>query len=251
MRIAANVTFLFQEYPFLERIQAAADAGFDGIEILFPYDDPAPEILRRLQIAGLPLVLINAPPPNYTGGARGFAAVPGMEERFRRDFRRVMRYANRLRPGHVHLMAGVAEGAEAHATFVENLKWATAEAPQQSLTIEPLNAADMPGYFLNSYDLAAEIVADVGAPNLGLQYDSYHAQTITGDALATWRDFGHLARHVQIGDAPGRCEPGAGDIDFDALFSAIEGMGYSGWVSAEYNPTKRTEECLGWMPKRT
>ncbi|MDF0603397.1 TIM barrel protein [Psychromarinibacter sp. C21-152] len=247
MKLAANVTFLFKEYPFLERIQAAADAGFDGVEILFPYDDPAPDILRRLQIAGLPLVLINAPPPNYTGGQRGFAAVPGLEERFRRDFARVLRYAERLTPQHIHLMAGTAEGPEARATFIDNLKWAAAQAPGQSLTIEPLNPGDMPGYFLNDYDLAAEIIDAVGAPNLGLQYDTYHAQTIAGDALAVWRRHAPRVRHVQVGDAPGRCEPGAGGIDFAAFFAAVAASGYDGWISAEYNPTAETEACLGWM----
>ncbi len=247
MKFAANLTFLFKELPFLDRMQAAADAGFQGVEILFPYDDPATDIVQRLIQADLPLALINAPPPNYAGGPRGFAAVPGLEERFRSDFRRVLRYAERLKPQYIHIMAGTAEGAEARETFVKNLRWAAAESGEQSLTIEPLNPQDMAGYFLNDYRLASEILREVDAPNVGLQYDSYHAAMITGDPLAVWQEYGALARHVQVGDAPGRCEPGAGRIDFAALFDALRASGYDGWVSAEYNPSGQTEDCLEWL----
>lgn len=247
LKFAANLTFLFKELPFLERIDAAAEAGFQGVEILFPYDDPVRDIRRGLTRADLPLVLINAPPPNYSGGQRGFAAMPEAEDRFRRDFTRVLRYADQLRPAHLHLMAGTAEGPEAEATFLRNLEWAAAQAPEQSLTIEPLNPQDMPGYFLNDFAQAARIIAEVGAPNLGLQYDTYHAAVIAGDPLEIWREHGHLVRHVQIGDAPGRGEPGSGRIDFDAVFAALRASAYDGWISAEFNPSGRTADCLGWL----
>ncbi|WP_172299438.1 hydroxypyruvate isomerase family protein [Pseudoruegeria sp. HB172150] len=246
-RLCANITFLFKELPFLERIQAAADAGFDGVEILFPYDDPATEILDRLQSAGLPLALINVPPPNYTGGDRGYAAIPGGEERFRRDFPRALRYAQRLKPQHLHVMAGRAEGAAARDSFISNLRWAAVQAPEQSLTIEPLNPRDMPGYFLNDYNLAAEVIAEVGAQNLGLQFDTYHAQVITGDALAAWQQYAPLTRHVQVGNIPDRREPSSEGIDFSAFFAAVKGAGYEGWISGEYNPSRPTEDTLGWM----
>lgn len=246
-RFCANLTYLFTEYPFLERFQAAAEAGFEAVEVLFPYDDPAPDIVRRLHGCGLPLALINTPPPNYTGGARGFAALPGGTDRFQRDFRRVLRYADRLRPQHIHILSGTAEGPEASATYVANLAWAAEQAPDQSLTIEPVNQADVPGYFLSSYDQAVEILAEISAPNLSLQFDAYHAQIITGDALAAWDRFGGQVRHVQVGGVPGRHEPVAGDIDYPAFFAALDAGGYDGWVSGEYNPAKRTEDGLGWM----
>ncbi len=246
-RFAANLSMLFKEYPFLERFEAAADAGFEGVEVLFPYDDAATEIVRRLGRAGLPLVLINTPPPNWTGGERGFAAVPGGEDRFRRDFRRTLRYAERLKPEHIHIMAGKAEGLVARDTFIRNLAWAAAEAPGQSLTIEPINPHDMPGYYLADFDLAAAILAEVNAPNLGLQFDAYHAQRITGDAAAAWAACRHLVRHVQVGGVPGRHEPVADDIDYPAFFAALDADGYEGWVSGEYNPRGRTDAGLGWM----
>lgn len=246
-RFAANLTYLFKELPFLDRFEAAAEAGFQGVEVLFPYDDAATEIVRRLKRADLPMVLMNTPPPNWTGGPRGFAAVPDSQGRFRLDFRRTLRYAERLRPHHIHIMAGVAEGPEAFEVFVDNLRWACAEAPKQSLTIEPLNTEDMPGYFLNSFDLAATVIDQVGAPNLGLQFDVYHASKLAEDPLSEWHAHAARIRHVQIGGLPDRGEPDAAQYDFAGFFAAVDAAGYEGFVSAEYIPNGPTEDGLGWM----
>ncbi|MBJ6372033.1 hydroxypyruvate isomerase family protein [Sedimentitalea arenosa] len=247
-RFAANLTLLFAELPYLDRFDAAAEAGFAAVEILFPYDLPAKETRRALLRNGLDLVLMNAPPPNYTGGSPGYGAVPGGEGRFQHDIRRVMRYAEILKPRFIHVMSGYTKDAAARDTFIANLQWAADEAPQQLFTIEPLNPSDQPGYFLDDFDLAADILDVVDRPNVGLQYDSYHAQVIHGDAQAVWDRLGHRAMHVQIGAAPDRSEPGRGPTDFPALFSAIDASGYDGWVSAEYHPsTPRTEDSLDWM----
>lgn len=246
-KFAANLTFLFRELPFLDRFEAAAEAGFSGVEVLFPYDDAAGEITRRLRANGLSMVLINAPPPNWAGGERGFAAVPGGSERFRHDFKRAMRFAEALGAEHLHLMAGKAQGLVARRTFVDNLAWAAAEAPKMSLTIEPINPIDMPGYFLDNFDMAAEILDEIGAPNLGLQFDMYHAQMITGDGMAVWEAHGQRTRHIQVGGVPGRHEPAAGEVDYPAFFARIDAEGYTGWVSGEYNPGGRTEDGLGWI----
>ena len=248
-KFAANISLLFAELPYLDRFQAAAAAGFEAVEILFPYEIAARDTRRALVANGLDLVLMNAPPPNYTGGQPGFAAISGGEARFQRDISRVMRYVEQLRPGIVHIMAGYEKGAQAHETFVRNLQWAADHAPNQQFTIEPLNPGDQPGYFLDNYDLADEVLDQVDRPNVGLQYDTYHAEAIHGDALRIWQRFHDRAVHVQIGAAPDRSEPGRGDMDFTALFDAFDAAGYQGWVSAEYNPSKpRTEETLGWRP---
>ncbi len=247
-RFAANLSLLFTELPYLDRFDAAAQAGFAAVEILFPYDIPAKETQRALLRNGLDLVLINAPPPNYTGGTPGYGAVPGGEGRFQHDIRRVLRYAEQLKPMLIHVMAGYTKNAEAEETFVRNLKWAADLEPTQGFTIEPLNPGDQPGYFLDDYDLAAKILDAVDRPNVGLQYDSYHAHVIHGDAVEVWRAYGARSAHVQIGNPPSRSEPGAGPVDFAALFSAIDTSGYSGWVGAEYTPTtKRTQDSLHWM----
>ncbi|MBO9456822.1 TIM barrel protein [Paracoccus sp. R12_1] len=248
-RFAANLTMLFTELPMQDRFAAAADAGFQGAEILFPYDIPARDLSRAAISAGLEIVLINTPPPNWAGGPRGFAAEPGREDRFRHDFDRALRFAQALRARHIHVMAGVAEGQKAHATFLENLRWATKRAPHASLTIEPINRTDMPGYYLSDFDLASRIIAEVGAANLGLQFDAYHAQIITGDVIGTWQRVASHARHVQIAGYPGRHEPQDGQIDYPAFFAALDQSGYRGWVSAEYNPTRHTEHGLAWLPR--
>jgi len=230
-------------------VHAAAAAGFDSVEVLFPYDTPAPDLRRALELTGLPLALINCPPPNYTGGNRGFAAVPADRDRFRTDFRRALRYAQTLKAQHLHIMSGVSEGDAATACLIDNLTWACAEAPDQSLTIEPINPVDMPGYFLNDFDLAANIIRAVNAPNLGLQFDAYHAHLITGDVMGTWAKHRDLVRHVQFADHPGRNEPGSGEIDLTAFFAQLDTDGYDGWASAEYVPTGDPDDSLSWMLK--
>lgn len=246
-RFCANLTLLFVEFPFRERFARAKEAGFDGVEVLFPYDEPVPEIVDALSVNDLEMVLINSPPPNYTGGIQGFAAVPDAAARFRTDMRRVMRYAQALKVQHVHLMAGRAEGPEAQACFVDNLRWAAAENPRQQFTIEPLNSDDQPGYFLNDYHLASEILDAVGAPNLGFQFDTYHAAKIHADVTAMWDLVGDRVTHVQIGKAPDRSEPAG--AAFKAFFERLDADGYDGWVSAEYHPRSTTLAGLGWLPK--
>lgn len=247
-RFAANLSLLFTELPYLERFEAAAQAGFKAVEILFPYELAAKETRRALLANGLELVLINAPPPNYTGGQPGYAAVPEGEARFQSDIRRVLRYTELLRPQTIHIMSGYASGPEAMACFVRNLQCAADVAPNQQFTIEPLNPVSQRDYFLNDYALAAEVLDQVDRPNIGLQFDSFHAQMIHGDALAIWQKYQDRVTHAQIGAAPDRSEPGDGPIDFPTLFNAIDNSGYDGWVSAEYNPTTpRTVDSLGWM----
>jgi len=144
-------------------------------------------------------------------------------------------------------MAGGTDDADARATFVENLKWATARAPNRSLTIEPINRHDMPGYYIADFDLAAEILDEVAAPNLSLQSDAYHAHRITGDVMGTWAKHGQRATHVQIAGFPGRHEPEAGKIDYPAFFARLDQDGYKGWVSGEYRPAIGTAAGLGWL----
>ncbi|MCC7319526.1 MAG: TIM barrel protein [Rubellimicrobium sp.] len=246
-RFCANLTWLFTELPFLERFGAASAAGFEAVEVLFPYDVPATAIRRLLVQNGLTLALINAPPPNYAGGSPGFPAVPGAEERFRNDFRRALRHARALGAGIVHVMAGAAEGEAARRAYVANLRHAAGMAPDMILTIEPINRIDMPGYFLADFDLAVAVIKEVGAPNLRLQFDAYHAQVITGDAAGTFARVAPHVGHVQIAGHPGRGEPVGGDIDYPAFLARLDAAGYRGWVSGEYHPAGRTEAGLSWM----
>ncbi|MEJ6404496.1 hydroxypyruvate isomerase family protein [Yoonia sp. 2307UL14-13] len=246
-KFCANLTWLFTELPFLDRFAAAKEAGFDAVEVLFPYDVNAQDIVNELARHELKMALINCPPPNYTGGEKGWAAVPALQDRFRRDFRRAARYARTLGAQHVHIMAGRASGAEAKACFIENLRWAAKEAPKQSLTIEPISQGSMPGYFLNDFDLARDVINAVDAPNVQLQFDAFHAGQIGGDVMSTWNAMRDIVVHVQIAQIPDRTAPGPGMIDYPAFFARIDADGYSGWVSGEYDPKGKTEAGLGWM----
>ncbi|MEQ6249687.1 TIM barrel protein [Sulfitobacter sp. HNIBRBA3233] len=248
MKPAANLSHLWPELPFLDRFEAAADAGFAAVEVLFPYDVPAKDIQQALGRGGLEMILINAPPPNYTGGERGFAAVAGLEARFDHDMRRAFRYAQALGAGMIHVMSGPGTGAGARETMTENLRRAARAAPRGvTLTLEPLCPQAQPGYFMNDYALAAEIIAAVDAPNVALQYDTFHAQMIHGDAVAVLAEYRDIVAHVQIGDSPDRSAPGTGGVDFDAVFAALRDSGYDRWVSAEYTPGGPTDKTLGWL----
>ncbi len=248
MKPSANLSLLWLELPYLDRFDAAATAGFAAVEVLFPYDIAVKETRNACLANGLELILINAPPPNYTGGIRGVAADPGAAERFRYDMMRAFRYADALGTSFVHVMAGEASGDAAMATYIENLKWAAQVAPKGiTLTIEPLNPVAMPGYFLNDYALAEQVLRAVDMPNLGLQFDSYHAQMIHGDAVAVFDTYADRIVHVQVGDAPDRTAPGTGDVAFGALFDRIKAASYDGWISGEYHPGDVTEKSLDWL----
>ena len=187
-RFAANLSLLFTELPYLDRFQAAAKAGFTAVEILFPYDLAAKETRRALLANGLDLVLINAPPPNYTGGAPGYAAVPGGEVPGSNPTSAVFcAMPISCGPGLFTSWQDTAPARRPSPALSNNLQWAADTAPDQQFTIEPLNEVSQPGYFLNDYDLAAEVLDHVDRPNVGLQYDSFHA------ADDPWRRAGDLA----------------------------------------------------------
>lgn len=246
MRAAANLTLLFTEQPFEARFAAARVAGFAAVEMLFPYQMRPARMRELLDAAGLELLLFNTPAGNWAAGERGFAAVPGAEAKFRAGFERALRWAEVLKPRFIHVMAGLAHGVAARQTYLRNLRWACARAGGQRLTIEPINPVDMPGYFLSGFDQAADILDAVGAPNLALQFDAYHAHRITGDLMGCWRAHGPRAVHVQVAGMPGRHEPDGGDIDYLAFFAQLAADGYAGHVSGEYHPRGRTEDGLSW-----
>jgi hydroxypyruvate isomerase len=258
-RFAANLSLMYTEWAFPARFAAAAEDGFTGVECQFPYDWPAAELARCLRDAGLEQVLINAPPGS--GSERGLACLPGREAEFRRSLlEQALPYAAALRCPRVHVMAGLvpagAERAALQATFIDNLAWAAREAAGAGveLMIEPLNARDVPGYFLHRQDEAHAIVAAVGAPNLSVQMDLYHCQIVEGDLSTKLRrhlDPVHPTRvgHLQIASVPARHEPDEGELCFERLFELIDALGWAGWVGAEYRPRAATRDGLGWFQR--
>lgn len=244
-QFAANLTMLFTEVAALDRPGLAAQAGFDGAEILFPYDHPAKDWVAAL--GGLPLAMINTHPGDWAAGDRGFAAVPGQEQKFRESFLRAADLAGRLGAARLHVMAGVARGPIAEQTYVENLTWAVAQAPEQVLCIEPLNADDMPGYFLNDFDQAGRILDDLGLLNIGIQFDLWHAARIHGDPAAVWAQHKMNVNHIQIAGFPSRNEPGGGGFDLPGLCADLDQMNFAGWIAAEYRPARATVHGLSWL----
>ena len=248
MKACANLSTLFADIPFLERFGAARSAGFSGVEIPFPYDHAVPVMLDLLARNDLTPVMITCPPPNYTGADRGFAAVPGAQDRFRRDFRRTLRYAKALGVRHIHIMAGVVRGPEARETLIENLRWATAEAPDQSLTIEPKCHDDVPGYYLNNCFKAADIVKEIGSEKLGVQFDTHHIHQIHGDVEEVWDAVHPHVQHLQIAQSPFRVAPDqSGEIDIAGFLKSVKKSGYTGWTSGEYGAPFNAREHLFWI----
>jgi hydroxypyruvate isomerase len=251
-KFAANLSTLFNELSFLDRFAAARDAGFDAVEFLFPYAFEPDQIARRLERYKLQLVLHNLPPGNWNEGDRGMACDPRRVSEFQDSVELAIEYARELDVKRLHCMSGLVPSRvppeRARAIYTGNLRFAAAAlAPHGiDLLIEPINHHDMPGYFLTGSRQAREIIADVGAPNLFLQYDIYHMQRMEGDLAATIRANFGLIRHMQLADVPGRHEPGTGEINFRFLFRLLDELGYDGWIGCEYFPRAGTVEGLRW-----
>lgn len=252
-KFAANLSMLFTEVDFLDRFEAAAKAGFRGVEYLFPYDVEAPEIKRRLDDNGLTQVLFNLPAGDWGAGERGIACHPDRVEEFRAGVDKAIEYAKVLGNTQVNCLAGIQPDGvsddQARQTLVENLRFAAEklEAAGIRLIAEPINTRDIPGFFLNRTEQALAIFDEVGSRNLALQYDIYHMQIMEGDLAPTIEK--HLARiaHVQLADNPGRHEPGTGEINYPFLFAHLDRLGYDGWIGCEYKPKTATVEGLGWL----
>jgi hydroxypyruvate isomerase len=252
-RYAANLTMLFNEVGFLDRFDAAARAGFSGVEFLFPYEYDKLEILERLRKHRLTQVLHNLPAGNWAGGERGIACHPDRTGEFAAGVDQAIDYATTLECTQVNCLAGIVppgvSAAEAQATFVGNLQYAAPKlaAAGVRLLIEPINTRDIPGFYLTHTAQALEIIDAVGSDNLFLQYDVYHMQIMEGDLSRTIERALPKIAHIQIADPPARNEPGTGEINYPFLLSQIDRLGYPGWIGLEYRPAGRTEAGLGWI----
>ncbi|MYN21121.1 hydroxypyruvate isomerase [Rugamonas sp. FT107W] len=256
-KFAANLSMLFTEALFLERFALAREAGFDGVEFLFPYAYDAHQLAERLRRHQLTLALFNLPAGDWNAGDRGMACDPRRQDEFRAGVHSALAYATELGATQLHCMAGKTPPGlapeRAHATYVDSLRWAAAElAPHGiNLLIEPINHYDMPGYFLNRSRQALDIIAETGSPNLFLQYDIYHMQRMEGELSNTIRANLPMIKHMQIADTPGRHEPGSGEINYRHLFRLIDELGYEGWLGCEYLPAGDTLAGLGWRQALT
>ena len=252
IKLAANLTMLYNEVDFLDRFDAAAKSGFTGVEYLFPYAYPKEQLAERLQRNRLVQVLHNLPAGDWAKGERGIACHPDRVGEFEDGVAKAIDYARTLGCAQVNCLAGIApsdiDSAKVHATFVANLRFAAEMlgAAGIKLLIEPINTFDIPGFFLSRSRQALDVMRDVGSSNLYLQYDIYHMQRMEGELANTIK--GHLPQiaHLQLADNPGRNEPGTGEINYRFLLDFIDSNGYDGWIGCEYKPKASTIDGLQW-----
>jgi len=252
VQLAANLTMMFNEVDFLDRFEAAAKAGFKGVEYLFPYDFTAEELSARLKDNGLTQVLHNLPAGDWGAGERGIACHPDRVEEFKAGVDKAITYATALGCKQVNCLVGITpEGADADVvrkTVVDNLSFAAdkLKAAGIRLLIEPINTRDIPGFYLCGTQQALNLIAETGSDNIAVQYDIYHMQIMEGDLAPSMEK--HLASidHIQLADNPGRNEPGTGEINYPFLFGFLDKIGYQGWIGCEYKPAATTVEGLGW-----
>ena len=251
-KFAANLTMLFNEVEFMDRFDAAAKAGFRGVEYLFPYANDKNQLADKLKTLKLTQVLHNLPAGDWGAGDRGHACQPVRVGEFQDGVGKAIEFATALGCQQANCLAGIApkdaKPDQLRKTFVENLKFAAGKlkAAGIKLLIEPINTYDIPGFYLSRSAQALEIMDEVGSDNLFLQYDIYHMQRMEGELAANLKK--HLARirHIQLADNPARNEPGTGEINYPFLFKHIDQIGYDGWIGCEYKPATTTVVGLGW-----
>jgi hydroxypyruvate isomerase len=250
-RFAANLSLMFNEVPFLDRFEAAAKAGFTAVEYLFPYDHPAEAVGERLHRNGLTQALFNLPPGNWDAGEKGFAALPDRFADLQQSLCTALPYAQATGVERLHLMAGIANRGDRKAVeaFYKSVAWAAEYLKPHGLdvVIEPINPRNVPGYFLNDFAFARDLIVELKIPNLKLQFDIYHCQIIHGDVTMHLREMMPIVGHVQIASIPSRNEPDGEELNYPFLFGELDRLGYSGFVGCEYNPRGKTTDGLGWF----
>jgi hydroxypyruvate isomerase len=253
LNLCANISMLFNELPFLQRYQAAADAGFVGVECLFPYDFSIEEVSNAIKLSGMRQVLINTSAGHWHTGDRGMACDASRRSEFETSVRQALQYAAAMGNPLVHVMAGlVPDGVSleaAEAVYVSNVRWAAGEAKGAGvrLTMEAINPIDMPNYMLSNQAQALRLCKAIGASNVGIQFDFFHCQKFEGNALEQFEQLLPYISHIQIAGVPERHEPNMGALDYGPVFDAIDASEYSGYVACEYQPKTTTVEGLGWM----
>ena len=246
-RFAANLGHLFTEHPLIERFGAAAAAGFAAVELQFPYDVAPSAVRAALERHGLTQLGVNTP----QCAEFGLAALPGRERDFDAAFQRALDYVVAIGGSAIHCMTGVVPPEQrpaAETAFIRNMTRAAEQAAEASVTllIEPINPRDRPSYFLSHVEHAADLVGKIGAPNVRIQFDFYHNQIVGGDLIRRFEKYLPVIGHLQIAAVPTRGEPDQGEINYPAVFDAIDRSGYAGWIGCEYKPRARTEDGLGW-----
>ncbi len=252
LKLAANLTMMFNEHDFLNRFAAAARCGFKGVEYLFPYDYPIDAIGEQLEANGLQQVLFDFPAGDWANGDRGIAVQPDRVGEFQDGVGVAIEYAEALGCERLTCLAGIPDvGTDTEIsdrTMIDNLQFAADAASKIGaiVLVEPLNTRDVPGTFVSTSSHGTRLVQSTVRDNVRLQFDVYHTQIMEGDLTPSFTKHLPLIGHVQIADNPGRHEPGTGEINYPFVLNHIENSGYSGWIGTEYVPAGGTESGLAW-----
>ncbi|WP_333878471.1 hydroxypyruvate isomerase family protein [Methylobacter sp.] len=257
LKFTANLSLLFTENMLVDRFKAAKQAGFDAVEIQFPYDLSATAIKDKLDAYDLKLVLFNVAAADLLQGGEGLACVPEKRDQFKEAVAQTVEYAELLKPEAINVLPGRCHDNSRLEfyleTFKKNLCYAAeAFSPLGIKTVfEAINTNDMPGFIIHSGTQMLSVLNQLNRPELFMQYDIYHMQMMSEKLEAFIAEYADKIGHIQFADCPGRGQPGSGQIDFDRMFSVIEKSGYSGWIGAEYRPAGTTAESLNWLKPKT
>ena len=250
-RFAANITMMFTEIPFLDRFEAAANAGFTAVEYFSPYEFPVQEVVDRLERYRLTQALFNTPHGDEAAGESGFASLPGRFADLKRSLETALPYALATGVRRVHLVAGVGnrKNPDAMAAYRKSVAHAAEFfAPHNiDVLIEPINPRTRPGFFLNDFHFARDLIGELDIPNLKLQFDIFHCQILHGDVTMRLREMMPIIGHVQIAGVPSRHEPDDEELNYPFLFAELDRLGFDGFVGCEYHPRGKTLEGLGWF----
>ena len=253
IRWSANLTMLFKEVPFLERFEAAARAGFDTVEFLWPGGVDLDDLVHATAASGLAVVLFNVDAGDVSVGERGFPNDPAQKEWWRERTLTAFALADRLGTRLINVLAGNQLVDRSRAEMIdclcENLTWALEQHPDVTLLLEPLNPLQNQRYLLTSLAEAMQVIDRLNHPRVKLQFDLYHVQRTQGDLVENLRRHLRHIAHIQAADAPGRHQPGSGEIHWPFVLGQLEAMGYGGYVGLEYNPLPDTPGSLTWLPQ--
>lgn len=253
LRFSANLSLLFTELPLLERFQAAKQAGFEAVEIQFPYVLPAEQIQAALRENSLKLVLFNVDADSLLQGGEGLAAVPEKTGQFKEAVAQARRYAELLLPAFINVLPGrcldAARLPEYQCTLLANLQYAADSFAEIGVTtvFEAVNSHDMPCFIVDNAQKMLAVLTELNNPNLRMQFDIYHMNRMQEDCAALIHQHIDKIGHFQFADCPGRGEPGTGNVNFAELFELIDASAYQGWLGAEYKPVTSTFDSFDWF----
>lgn len=252
-KFAANLSMLWTELDFLARFDAAAKAGFKGVEYLFPYAFDKDLLAGKLAKNRLTQVLHNLPAGDWAAGERGIAVLPDRVGEFQDGVGKAIEYARALGCKQVNVLSGItpagADPERLRETFVSNIRFAAEKlkAAGIRLLIEAINTFDIPGFYVKGTQQTLDLIRASGSDNIFVQYDIYHMQRMEGELAATIRKHLPQIAHLQLADNPGRNEPGTGEIHYPFLFRWLDEIGYPGWIGCEYKPKTTTDAGLDWI----